>query len=73
MKKINLSDLVEVPEHIVLAAAEAIPEDDNSSFRIVLRAADEYKAANMTPVFILDRRNMDIICVALETFGKILH
>lgn len=65
--------MVEVPENIVIAAAEAIPEDENSSFRVVLRAAEEYRAANMTPVFILDRYNMDILVVAAETFGKKLH
>lgn len=73
MKKINIDAFVQVPERIVIEAAEAIADDDNSSFRVVLRAADEYRAANMTPVFILDRYNMDIMCVAAETFGKKLH
>ena len=73
MRKPNLSDLVQVPERIVIEAAEAITDDDNSSFRVVLRAADEFRAANMTPIFILDRYNMDILCVAMETFGKRLH
>lgn len=73
MKKFELQNMVEVPEKIVIAAWEAMDRDDNSGFGIVLQAAREYKAADMTPVFILDRVNMDIMCVALETFGKKLH
>lgn len=73
MKKKELSNMVEVPENIVIAAWEAVERDENSGFGIVLQAAKEYKAANMTPVFILDRVNMDIMCVAAETFGKKLH
>lgn len=70
MKKVNLEHLVEVPEKIVIAAASFIPEDEPSGLREVLKAAEEYRAANMTPIFILDRSNMDILCAAKETFGK---
>jgi hypothetical protein len=73
MKKLNLQDLVEVPENVVIAAASFIPEDEESGLRTVLKVAEEYRAANMTPIFILDRRNMDILCTAKETFGKKLN
>lgn len=74
MKKIvNLDNLVQVPENIVRMAAAYIPEDEESGLRVVLKAADEYKAANLTPVFILDQYNMDILVVCKETFGKRLH
>ena len=69
----NLDNLVQVPEYIVRMAASAIPEDEESGLRIVLKAADEYIAANLTPIFILDQYNMDILVVCQETWGKRLH
>ena len=69
----SLDNLVQVPENIVRMAASYIPEDEESGLRTVLEAADEYKAANLTPVFILDQHNMDILVVCAETFGKRLH
>lgn len=75
MKKLvtNLQNLVEVPESILLQAVRYIPEDEESGIRTVLLAADEYRAANLTPVFILDHDNMNILVVCKETFGKRLH
>lgn len=75
MKKtiVNLQDMVQVPENIVRDVLKHIPEDEESGIRTVMKAADEYRAANMTPIFILDRYNMDILVVAEETFGKRLH
>jgi len=76
MKKItvkNLENLVEIPENVVRLAAAYIPDDEESGLRTVLKAADEYTAANLTPIFILDQDNMDIMVVCKETFGKILH
>lgn len=69
----NLENLVQVPENIVRLAASAIPEDEESGLRTVLQAADEYRSANLTPIFILDQYNMDILVVCKETFGKRLH
>jgi hypothetical protein len=73
MKKITINNCVEVPEQIVIAAWEAVECDEESGFGKVIRASLEFKSANMTPVFILNRSNMEIYCVARETFGKKLH
>ena len=75
MKKINasLDNLVQVPENIVISAAADIPDDLDNSFIRILRVADEYKSANMTPIYILDRDRMDLFVAAKETFGKKLH
>lgn len=76
MKKItikSLENLVEVPENIVRMAAAYIPEDEESGLRTVLQAAEEYTAANLTPIFILNRKSMEIMVVCKETFGKLLH
>lgn len=64
-----------IPEHVMEASAESaisMGESDNSFSRMLLAAA-EYKKAEMTPMFILDMQNMDVYCVAKETFGKKLH
>jgi hypothetical protein len=73
MKKITLNNCVEVPEQIVIAAWEAVDCNEESGFGKVIRASLEFKSANMTPVFILNRSNMEMYCVARETFGKKLH
>lgn len=71
--KLPISNLVEVPEKVLLEAVQYIPEDEESGIRIVLAAADEYRAANLTPIFILDQYSMNVLVVCKETFGKRLH
>lgn len=76
MKKVtikNLENLVQISEEVVRMAAAYIPENEESGLRTVLQAADEYTAANLTPIFILDQNSMDIMVVCKETFGKRLH
>lgn len=65
--------MIQISEDVIREAVQYIPEDEESGMRTVLKAADEYKAANMTPIFILDKYNMSIHVVAEETFGKKLH
>jgi Mg/Co/Ni transporter MgtE len=69
----SLNNLVEVPESTLRQVADYIPQDEESGIRRVLKAAEEYRAANMTPIFILDQQNMDVLVVCKETFGKRLH
>lgn len=69
----ELKNLVEVPERVLREAVQYIPEDEESGIREVLSAAEEYRAANLTPIFILDQYNMDVLVVCKETFGKRLH
>lgn len=65
--------MIQVSEEVIRDAVKYIPEDEESGMRTVLVAADEYKAANMTPIFILDKYSMSIYVVAEETFGKKLN
>lgn len=64
-----------IPEHIMAASADMAIEagESDNSFSRMLLAAQEFKSANMTPMFLLDSSNMDVFCVARETFGKKLH
>jgi len=64
-----------IPEHIMESSAEIaleMGESDNSFSRMLL-AAQEFKNAGMSPMFLLDVKNMDVVCVAKETWGKKLH
>ena len=64
-----------IPEHIMQISAETLigsGESDNSFSRMLL-VAEEYKKAEMSPMFVLDAKNMDVYVVAKETFGKKLH
>lgn len=64
-----------IPEEVMeesAALATEIGESDNSFSRMLI-AAQEFKEAGMTPIFLLDSRKMDVIVVAKETFGKRLH
>jgi hypothetical protein len=69
----KIKNMIQISEKILREAVQYIPEDEDSGMRTVLMAADEYKAANMTPIFILDKYTMSIYVVAEETFGKKLH
>lgn len=74
-KGYDMSTFKIIPEHVMEESADtatSMGESDNSFSRMLL-AAEEYKKAEMTPMFILDMKNMDVYCVAKETFGKKLH
>jgi len=64
-----------IPEKIIRESAEACNEfgEYDNNFSYLLLKADQFKNANMTPVFLLDPYHMDMLCVAKETFGKKLH
>jgi hypothetical protein len=69
----SLESLVEIPENIVMASASFMEDEPDNNFKKILEAANEYKKADMTPVYILDKDTMNIYVVALETFGKKLN
>lgn len=69
----KLQNMIQVHEDVLRETLRYIPENEESGIRTVLKAADEYKAANMTPIFILDKYTMSVLVVAEETFGKKLH
>lgn len=64
-----------IPEHIIKESAFLAHEFEgaNNSFIRLLKAAEEYKQANMTPVFLVNTINMDVKVVAKETYNKKLH
>lgn len=73
MKVPTLEKIFKVSEQVIYAAWESVDKDENSGFAVVLKAADEYRKADMTPMFIVDGETMQIYCFAEETFGKRLN
>lgn len=63
--------LIEVPEYIVTKAIEY--SGSNSSFEKILATSQEYRAANLTPMFLYDHEKMLLYCFCRETYGKKLH
>ena len=65
---------MEIPEHVVRSAANLLVESDpNNSYTSLLKSADIYKEAEMTPLFYYDPYTMIMYVVAKETLGKKLH
>lgn len=64
-----------IPEKIIKESAflSIELEGANNSFFKLLLAAEEFKKADMTPVFILDVYTMRIKVIAKETHKKKLH
>jgi len=62
-----------IPEFVVQQASDAIPDDIENSFARLIKAADLYRSAGLTPIFMLDPEYKDIVVICKETFGKKLH
>ena len=69
----TIHDFMQIPEHVIQDAADAIKDDSNNSFARLLETASEFKAAGLTPIFMLNTDYKTLIVVIKETFGKKLH
>jgi len=62
-----------IPEYVVVEAAEACKDDPTNNFMKVWNAGQEYKAAGLTPVYLLDQNYMDLVVIAKELHKKKLN
>lgn len=62
-----------VPEDIVEDAASFMPEDADNSFSRVLSAGNEFKAAGLEPIYLLDKVKMQLFVVTKESLQKKFH
>ena len=66
-----------VPETLlhesVLDAQSQGNEEEVINFKKVLEAGQDYKTAEMHPLYLFDQRLNKLMVVAEETFGKRLH
>jgi len=61
----------EIEENFIAKAAEMFPQPN--SFTTILRFAETYKRAGMTPFFLTNEDQTIIKCVTRETYNKKLH
>lgn len=73
MKKAYVDNYVSVPEDVIASAAAYMADEPDNSFATVLESGRLFREAGMTPLYILDKDNMNVHVVAKETFGKKLH
>ena len=60
------------PEKIIQESASFFGDEENN-FKTLLEIAEEYRKAEMSPIFLYDQRQNALYCVAEETFNKKLH
>lgn len=60
-----------VDEELIVQAVQQFGED--SAFGVILGVANEYRQADMTPIFLWDIDERNVYCVAAETYRKKLH
>ena len=70
-----MSNFKVVPERIIQDSAfVALKEgEEDNSFMRLLEAAQDFRKADLTPVYVLDIHTMDVFVVAKETYKKRLH
>jgi hypothetical protein len=66
-------EYLKIPEEIIRDSAEVCSDDDNNSFARLLKYGEEVRAMGLTPNYILDPYNMDIVVVIEETYEKKLN
>jgi hypothetical protein len=71
--RVKMDTFLVVPEEVVEDAAKAIEDDPLNNFKKVWNAGQEFKAAGLTPIYLLDQNFMDLFVIAKETYKKKLH
>ncbi len=75
MDKDNLTAYVVVPLDVIEESVKEMEEEGefDSSFRKMLDVANEYIAAELTPVILYNIEENSLYCVVKELVGKKLH
>lgn len=69
----RLANIFEViPENRIRAAAELMADTDNS-FQTLLKYGDEFKAADLTPIYIINNTTSDVYVTTVERMQKDFH
>ena len=69
----NMESYVVIPETVIKEAADAMVDDPQNNFVKVWNAGQEFKAAGLTPIYLLNEIYMDLFVIAKETYKKKLH
>lgn len=68
----SLENLAYLPENIVIEAAEQMGSENNH-FKKAIDIAQQFKAAELTPVYLVDTTTHELYVFAKELMGKKLH
>ena len=71
--KTEISNLQVVPEDIVQYCADACTDDQENSFRRILKAGYEFRDAGLTPVYLCSTTLQDLFVTTKEMLQKKLH
>lgn len=69
----TMETYIVIPESVVVEAAEACKDDPTNNFLKVFNAGQEFKAAGLTPIYLLDQDYMDLVVIAKELYKKKLN
>ena len=75
MDKSKLSAYIVVPFDVIEESVAQMEEEGefDSSFRKMLDVANEYKAAELTPIILYNIEENSLYCIVKELVGKKLH
>ena len=68
-----LSGLQIVPEDMVVFCASQFAPNEENSFRSILNAADEFRDAGLTPIFLCSETLKDLFVTTKEKLQKKYH
>jgi hypothetical protein len=68
-----LSDLYVIPEEMVIHCAQQFEEGEENNFTQFLVAADEFRQAGLTPVFLCSKSMKDMYVTTEEKMRKKYH
>jgi hypothetical protein len=69
----SISNLQIVPEDMIIFCASQFGPDEDNSFKNVLNAADEFREAGLTPIFLCTKTLQDLFVTTKEKLQKKYH
>jgi hypothetical protein len=69
----TLKGLNVIPEDMVVFCASQFGPDEDNSFKNILNAADEFRDAGLTPLFLCTKTLQDIFVTTVEKMQKKYH
>lgn len=69
----TLHGLQIIPEDMIIFCASQFGPDEDNSFKNVLSAADEFREAGLTPMFLCTKSLQDIFVTTIEKIQKKYH
>jgi hypothetical protein len=69
----TLNGLQVIPEDMVVFCANQFGPNEDNSFKSILNAADEFRDAGLTPIFLCSKTLQDLFVTTTEKLQKKYH